>query len=222
MDTRLAPTLGKGWRRQRIGYLGLMILLDERQEVLMLVTNSLKNDLNNSNQSIVGLALVAMGNICSAEMARDLSPDVENLLNNGSPYIKKKAALCAVRSLLCDKMTEDVRHGCRILKKVPELVESYREISVQLLSDRQHGVLLTAVTLIAEICQLEKSMLTEYRRHVPQLCRILRSLIVSGFSPEHDCGGINDPFLQVQILRLLRILGIIHHPLFRDALTRVI
>lgn len=52
---------------QRIGYLGLMILLDERQEVLMLVTNSLKMDLNNHrNQYIVGLALAALGNICSA------------------------------------------------------------------------------------------------------------------------------------------------------------
>ena len=112
--------------------------------------------------------------------------------------------------------------GYRILKKVPELVESYREISVQLLSDRQHGVLLTAVTLISEICQLDKSMLTEYRRHVPQLCRILRSLIVSGFSPEHDCGGINDPFLQVQILRLLRILGTIRHSFFKYRFTLVI
>lgn len=95
----------------------------------------------------------------------------------------------------------------RILKKVPELVESYQEISVQLLSDRQHGVLLTGVTLISQICRLEPMSLIEYRRHVPQLCRILRSLVVSGFSPEHDCGGINDPFLQVQILKLLRILG---------------
>lgn len=51
---------------QRVGYLGLMILLDERQDVLMLVTNSLKNDLSNRNHYIVGLALAALGNICSA------------------------------------------------------------------------------------------------------------------------------------------------------------
>ena len=41
-----------------------MILLDERQEVLMLVTNSLKQDLEARNQYIVGLALTALGNIC--------------------------------------------------------------------------------------------------------------------------------------------------------------
>ena len=43
-----------------------MILLDERQEVLMLVTNSVKMDLNHKNQFIVGLALASLGNICSA------------------------------------------------------------------------------------------------------------------------------------------------------------
>lgn len=82
---------------QRIGYLGLMILLDERQEVLMLVTNSVKMDMNHKNPYISGLAMAGLGNICSAEMARDLAPDVERIMEHGTPYLRKKAALCAIR-----------------------------------------------------------------------------------------------------------------------------
>ena len=68
---RRRPVAHAPFQQQRIGYLGLMILLDERHEVLMLVTNSLKMDLNNhKNMYIVGLALAALGNICSAGAAR--------------------------------------------------------------------------------------------------------------------------------------------------------
>lgn len=140
---------------QRVGYLGLMILLDERQEVLMLVTNSLKNDLNSRSPQIVGLALTALGNICSAEMARDLAPEVEKLLlPSASPYVRKKAALCARR----------------VMRKVPDQLEAFVDRAAELLNDRNHAVILAGVTLILDICDQEPATV----RVAPQLQAVLR------------------------------------------------
>jgi AP-1 complex subunit gamma-1 len=48
------------------------------------------SDLNHSNQYIAGLALCALGTICSPEMSRDLGGEVEKLMKSANPYLKKK------------------------------------------------------------------------------------------------------------------------------------
>ncbi|CAI7573523.1 unnamed protein product [Penicillium glandicola] len=185
---------------KRLGYLGTMLLLDENQEVLTLVTNSLKNDLNHSNQYIVGLALCTLGNIASVEMSRDLFPEVETLMSTANPYIRRKAAICAMR----------------ICRKVPDLYEHFLEKAKNLLSDRNHGVLLCGLTLAIDLCEAEEEdeeeggptgVIEMFRPLAGGLVRALKGLTTSGYSPEHDVSGITDPFLQVKILRFLRVLG---------------
>ena len=107
-------------------------------------------------------------------------------------YLKKKALLCA----------------CRIVRKVPELVDNFLETSQKLLlGEKNHGVVLSASALVIEMCRNNRRALEMYQKHTGQIVRMLKTLVVSGYSPEHDVSGISDPFLQVQIIRLLRVLG---------------
>ena len=48
------------------------------------------SDMNNPNVHIAGLALATLGNIASAEMARDLSFEVEKLLTSNITHLRKK------------------------------------------------------------------------------------------------------------------------------------
>ncbi|XP_021726977.1 AP-1 complex subunit gamma-2-like isoform X2 [Chenopodium quinoa] len=181
-----------GFPEKRIGYLGLMLLLDERQEVLMLVTNSLKQDLNHTNQYIVGLALCALGNICSAEMARDLAPEVERLLQFRDPNVRKKAALCSIR----------------IIKKVPDLAENFINPAASLLKEKHHGVLITGVQLCTDLCNTSEDALEYFRKKCTDaVVKVLKDLVNSPYAPEYDIAGITDPFLHIRLLRFLRVLG---------------
>jgi AP-1 complex subunit gamma-1 len=155
------------------------------------------SDLNHSNQYIVGLALCTLGNIASVEMARDLFPEVETILASSNPYIRRKAALCAMR----------------ICRKVPDLQEHFLEKAKLLLQDRNHGVLLCGITLVANLCEADEAEDDEngvrdlFKPVVPSLLKILKGLSSSGYAPEHDVTGITDPFLQCKILQLLRVLA---------------
>nr|KAJ0222043.1 hypothetical protein LSAT_V11C200056480 [Lactuca sativa] len=137
-----------GFPKKRIGYLGLMLLLDERQEVLMLVTNSLKQ--------------YALATLCSI----------------------------------------------RIVKKVPDLAENFVNPVVSLLTEKHHGVLLTAIQLCTDLYNLNEEALEFFRKICTEvLVKVLKDVVNNPYAPEYDVSGIADPFLHIRLLRLLRVLG---------------
>lgn len=130
-------------------------------------------------------------------MSRDLFSQIEGMLSTANPYIRRKAALCAMR----------------ICRKVPDLQEHFVEKAKLLLSDRNHGVLLCGLTLVTSMCEEDEANEGEvgtieiFRPLTGGLVKTLKGLASSGYAPEHDVNGITDPFLQVKILQLLRVLG---------------
>ena len=135
-----------------MGYLGLTQLLDESTEILMLVTNSIKNDINNPNQFISGTALCALGNIGNQEMCMALSREVQMQLSVDNPMIRKKAALCAMR----------------IIKKVDDIEDKFNSRVTSLLEDKNHGVILSACSLLIHLVESKDTLETHHQFPYPQ------------------------------------------------------
>lgn len=176
---------------KRLGYLGTMLLLDENQEVLTLVTNSIDNDLNHPNQYVMSLALTTLGNIASDMMARDLFQRVETLITSSNPYIRKKAAICALR----------------IIRRVPDYEDIFVEHAKALLTESNHGVLMCGAALATDMIDNNPDLVPQFSSVIPNVLTSLKQLSSSGFSPEFDVGGVPDPFLQCALIRLLRAFG---------------
>src|ERR1700759_2620417 len=109
-------------------------------------------------------------------MSRDLFPEIENLLSTSNPYIRRKAALCAMR----------------ICRKVPDLQEHFLDKAKILLNDRNHGVLLCGLTLVTSLSEGdeaeggENEIVELFRPIVPAMVKVLKSLANAGYTPEHD------------------------------------
>lgn len=180
---------------KRVAYLGLMILVDETEEVLMLMTNCLKQDLHSDDVQIASLALNVLGDIASVEMVRDLLPEIENHLLSLNPYIRKKAALACVRAVRKLPLEETTN----ILHHVPVVLDT-----------KSPAVLISGTALVSALCRQSSSNIVELQTSAaPVLLESLREHLLKkgrGSGTEVIIGGVRNPFLQVKIIACLRLL----------------
>lgn len=48
---------------------------------------------------------------------------------------------------------------------------------------------------MVEILKVDESYAKSFRKHVAILVKTLKNLLMSGYAPEYEIGGVKDPFL---------------------------
>lgn len=54
---------------------------------------------------------------------------------------------------------------------------------------------MATVTLMNEILRIDDTFVKSFRKYVSTLVRTLKNLLMSGYNPEYEIGGVKDPFL---------------------------
>lgn len=154
--------------------------MDESTDILMMVTNQIKKDLNDKgNNFVIALGLTAIAEISTEHMCRELYPEVKRCMKSQSSLLKQKAILAAIRTI----------------KNIPDVIEDFLEIIDQLIYDKSQSVIMACVTLMVEILRTDESFVKHFRKYVSTLVRTLKNLLMSGYAPEYEIGGVKDPFL---------------------------
>ncbi|KAG9314363.1 adaptin N terminal region-domain-containing protein [Chiua virens] len=196
------------YSEKQIGYLAVTLLMHENSDFLRLVVNSIRKDLDENNEVNNCLALHAIANVGSSEMAEALSEDVHRLLISptSQTFVKKKAALTLLR----------------LYRKHPEVIPAaeWALRLVSIMDDPDLGVVLCVTTLVMALAQDHLDAFAVcYTKAVDRLYRLV---IQHEYSATYAYYKVPSPWLQVKLLRLLQYYPPTEDPALRNALTEVL
>ncbi|XP_075519427.1 AP-3 complex subunit delta-like [Primulina tabacum] len=121
---------------KRIAYLSAALSFDPfTTDVILLLTHQLRKDLTSSNVHDVGIALSTLSSIANTDLARDLTPELFNLLGSGKFFVRKKATAGVLR----------------VFEHYPDAVRVCFKRVVENLDCSDVGVLSATVGLVCEL-----------------------------------------------------------------------
>ena len=173
-----------------VGYMSTSVMLRNTDPQVTLVVQSIKSDLQSTQDPIQCLALCAIANIGGKELAEAVATDVQRILFSRSifPVVRKKAALCLLRlSRISRELFPPEEWG----KKLTPLLE-----------DKNMGVVLSVVTLILGLAERDPQAYENCTGHL--LVIMTRLAIQKQVNEDYMYHTVACPWLQVRILRLIQ------------------
>ncbi|XP_017480764.1 PREDICTED: AP-2 complex subunit alpha-like isoform X1 [Rhagoletis zephyria] len=179
------------YSEKQIGYLFISVLMNANNDLMKLIIQSIKNDLNSRNPIHVNLALQCIANIGSTEMAESFGNDIPRLLVSGETIdvVKQSAALCLLRLY---RALPDLSPGAEFTSRI-----------VHLLNDQHMGVVTAAVSLINALVNRNPD---EYKGCISLAVSRLSRIVTASYTDLQDYTYyfVPAPWLSVKLLRLLQ------------------
>ncbi|POW19569.1 hypothetical protein PSHT_04588 [Puccinia striiformis] len=174
------------YSEKQIGYLALTLLMHENSDLVRLVINSIRKDLDGHNEATNCLALQAIANIGGKEMSESLLHDVYSLLISpvSNPFVKKKAALTLLR----------------LYRKNPEVfpISDWALRIVSLMAERDMGVCLAVTSLVLTLAQDHlQDFAVCYQKAVDKLYNVIIDYVTPS---EYIYYRVPIPWLQCKLL----------------------
>ncbi|XP_063699996.1 AP-2 complex subunit alpha [Culicoides brevitarsis] len=179
------------YSEKQIGYLFISVLVNTNSDLIKLIIQSIKNDLQSRNPIHVNLALQCIANIGSADMAEAFTNEIPKLLVSGDTMdvVKQSAALCLLR----------------LFRTSPEIIPGGEWTSriIHLLNDQHMGVVTAATSLIDALVKRNPD---EYKGCVSLAVSRLSRIVTASYTDLQDYTYyfVPAPWLSVKLLRLLQ------------------
>ncbi|KAJ2138577.1 hypothetical protein IW136_003084 [Coemansia sp. RSA 678] len=196
------------YSEKQIGYLAVTLLLPEDSGYMRGVLAALRRDINGGDDVSVCVALAAVSNVATREIAEALTEEIlgQLLSPSASTFVKKKAALCLLR----------------LLRRFPDATNAHvwAERVIPYMGHRDAGVTLAVTSLATALAQQYPDAM---RKAAAFAVRRLKSLVLDNECPtDYVYYTVAAPWLQVKLLRLLQYFPAPESPELRTLLLRIL
>lgn len=124
-------------------------------------------------------------------MLSELSSSVAALVKNkDSLYLRKKALIVALITT----------------KVAPEVAQVFIEPALYALTDPSSAIKLSGAQLAAQLIVSVEGAHEKFLKNLVQYTKLLSELAKQTTTSDNEMGGVNDPFLQIALLRLIEVI----------------
>lgn len=173
-----------------IGYVAATIFLNKNHELVILLINTIQKDLKSSNVAEICMALITVCHLINSEMVPTVQILIEEKLNHSHPIVRKFAVLALQHCL------NQLQNWHISSIAIPKLENA--------LADGDLSVVTAAISTLKQLIKIEP---TKFIHLISSLVQIQNQLIHRKLRLEFEYHNIPSPWLQIQILQILAILG---------------